>query len=182
MNLSAIDDVNRVWFEEIDPEDWFKKSEALDQIITQRFAATYNELRAGVPEAWLETPDGHLAAIIVLDQFPRNMFRGEARSFETDPLALSLAKQAITRGFDAQLPPIKRWFVYMPFEHSEEAADQARCVELMATLGNDVALDYALRHKAVIDRFGRYPHRNVILGRSDTSEEVEFLREPGSSF
>ncbi len=121
MDHSAIESVNRFWFEEIDPEGWFKKSEALDRIITQRFAATYEELRAGVPESWLETPDGYLAAIIVLDQFPRNMFRGEARSFETDPLALSLAKEAIARGFDTELPPIKRWFVYMPFEHSEEA-------------------------------------------------------------
>lgn len=182
MDQSVIESVNRFWFEEIDPEGWFKKSEALDRIITQRFAATYEELRAGVPESRLETPDGYLAAIVVLDQFPRNMFRDEARSFETDPLALSLAKEAIARGFDAELPPTKRWFVYMPFEHSEEAPDQARCVALMTTLGNEIALDYALRHKAVIDRFGRYPHRNAILGRSNTSEEVEFLRQPGSSF
>jgi uncharacterized protein (DUF924 family) len=182
MNLSAIDSVNRLWFEEIDPEGWFKKSEALDQIITQRFAATYNELRAGVPASWLDKPDGYLAAIIVLDQFPRNMFRGEARSFATDPLALSLAKQAIAKGIDTQLPPTQRWFLYMPFEHSEAEADQARCVDLMATLGNDVALDYALRHKAVIDRFGRFPHRNAILDRATTDEEVEFLKQPGSSF
>ena len=178
----SVDAVNRFWFEEIDSEQWFKKADALDQTITRRFTAVYNELRDGVPASWLETPEGYLAAIIVLDQFPRNMFRGEARSFATDPLALSLAKQAIACGFDAKLPPIKRWFVYMPFEHSEQAEDQARCVELMAILGNDVALDYALRHKAVVDRFGRFPHRNAILGRTATEEEADFLKEPDSSF
>jgi len=179
---SSIDAVNRFWFEELKPEDWFKKSEQRDETIKQRFAALYDRLREGVPVSWLETPDGYVAAIVVLDQFPRNIFRGEKRSFATDPLALSLAKDAIARGFDAELPPIKRWALYLPFEHSEDAADQVRCIELMTALGNPVALDWALRHKAVIDRFGRFPHRNAILGRGTSEEEAEFLKEPGSKF
>jgi uncharacterized protein (DUF924 family) len=179
---AMIDAVNRFWFEALKPEDWFKKSEERDVTIKQRFAAIYDRLREGVPASWLERPDGYVAAIIVLDHFPRNMFRGEKRSFATDPLALELAKQAIANGIDAQLPPIKRWALYLPFEHSEAAADQVRCIELMTALQNPVALDWALRHKAVIDRFGRFPHRNAILGRATTDEEAKFLREPGSSF
>ena len=179
---AMIDAVNRFWFEELKPGDWFKKSEERDATIKQRFAAIYDRLREGAPASWLETPDGYVAAIIVLDQFPRNMFRGEKQSFATDPLALELAKQAIAGGIDAELPPIKRWALYLPFEHSEAAADQARCIELMTALRNPVALDWALRHKAVVDRFGRFPHRNAILGRATTEEEAEFLREPGSTF
>jgi uncharacterized protein (DUF924 family) len=181
-DASMIDEVSRFWIEELTPEGWFKKSDQSDQTIKQRFAAIYVRLREGVPASWLETPDGYVAAIIVLDQFPRNMFRGEKRSFATDPLALELAKQAIANGIDAQLPPIKRWVLYLPFEHSEDAADQVRCIELMTALANPVALDWALRHKAVIDRFGRFPHRNAILGRDTTEEEAEFLKQPGSSF
>jgi uncharacterized protein (DUF924 family) len=182
MKLSAKDSVNRFWFEELKPEDWFKKSEKRDETIKERFAAIYDRLREGVPASWLETPDGYVAAIIVLDQFPRNMFRGEKRSFATDPLALDLAKQAVASGIDTQLPVFKRWALYLPFEHSEDAADQVRCIQLMTALANPVALDWALRHKAVIDRFGRFPHRNTILNRATTNEEAEFLRQPGSSF
>jgi uncharacterized protein (DUF924 family) len=178
----VIDAVNRFWFEELKPEDWFKKSEERDETIQQRFAAVYDRLRDGVPTSWLEMTDGYVAAIIVLDQFPRNMFRGKKQSFATDPLALELAKQAIANGIDAQLPPIKRWALYLPFEHSEDAADQTRCIELMTALQNPVALDWALRHKAVIDRFGRFPHRNAIFSRVSTDEEADFLKQPGSSF
>ena len=182
LDHSTIDEVNRFWFEELRPEDWFKKSEERDETIKQRFAAIYDRLREGVPASWLETPDGYVAAIVVLDQFPRNLFRGEKRSFATDPLALELAKQAIANGIDAELPPIKRWALYLPFEHSEDAADQVRCIELMRALENPVALDWALRHKAVVDRFGRFPHRNAVLGRATTDEEGDFLKQPGSSF
>jgi uncharacterized protein (DUF924 family) len=179
---SSIDAVNRFWFEELKPEDWFKKSDQRDAAIKRRFATTYDKLRENLPPSWLETPDGYVAAIIVLDQFPRNLFRGSARSFESDRRALELAKEAIARGFDAQLSPMKRWALYLPFEHSEDAADQVRCIELMTALQNPVALDWALRHKAVVDRFGRFPHRNAILGRITTEKEAEFLKEPGSSF
>jgi len=179
---AMIEAVNRFWFEELAPEDWFKKSEERDGTIKQRFAAIYDRLREGVPAAWLATPEGYVAAIIVLDQFPRNMFRGEKRSFATDPLALELAKQAIANGIDPRLPSIKRWALYLPFEHSEDAADQVRCIELMTALENPIALDWALRHKAVFDRFGRFPHRNAILNRTTTEEEAEFLKEPGASF
>jgi uncharacterized protein (DUF924 family) len=179
---SSIDAVNRYWFEELTSEDWFKKSDQRDATIKRRFATLYARLWEKVPASWLKSPDGYVAAIVVLDQFPRNLFRGSPRSFATDSIALSLAKDAIERGFDVQLSPIKRWALYLPFEHSEDAADQARCIELMTTLKKPVALDWALRHKAVVDRFGRFPHRNAILGRATTDEEAEFLKQPGSLF
>ncbi len=135
-----------------------------------------------MPQAWLVEPDGYLAAILVLDQFPRNMFRGDSRAFAADAAALALAKRAIAEGIDARLSPEQRAFLYMPFQHSEDAADQERSVQLFTALGNLLNLDFALRHKAIIDRFGRFPHRNAILGRATTQDEAAFLKEPGSSF
>ena len=135
-----------------------------------------------MPDSWLSAPRGWLAAILVLDQFPRNLFRGDARAFATDEAALGLAKRAIAEGIDLKLTPAQRSFVYMPFQHSEEKADQARSIELFTALGNPLNLDFAIRHKDIIDRFGRFPHRNAILGRTTTDEEATFLKQPGSSF
>jgi uncharacterized protein (DUF924 family) len=182
MQPDVIDEVIRFWFDELDPKDWFRKDEALDATIKERFGAAYEEVKAGVSAAWLDEPDGVVAAILLLDQFPRNMFRGEARAFATDATALALAKQAIAAGLDAKLPPVKRWIVYLPFQHAETSADQARSVELFTALGKPLALDFALRHQEVVDRFGRFPHRNEVLGRLSTAEEAAFLKEPGSSF
>jgi uncharacterized protein (DUF924 family) len=182
MGSAGIDEIIRFWFEELLPKDWFRKDEAVDGTIASRFGATYHELRSGVPASWLDKPEDFLAAILVLDQFPRNMFREEARAFATDQPALALAKRAIAEGAAAKLSPNQRSFIYVPFQHSEDKADQARSVALFTVLGQPLGLDFALRHQAIIDRFGRFPHRNAVLGRASTEEEQAFLAEPGSSF
>jgi uncharacterized protein (DUF924 family) len=181
-DAAAIEQILRFWFEELTPEDWFKVDEARDAGIGRRFRHIYEQLAAGVPPDWLTGPDGFLAAILVLDQFPRNIFRGTPRAFATDAAALDLAKLAIAEGIDLRVPPERRAFIYMPFQHAENRADQARSVELFTALGNRLNLDFAIRHKQVVDRFGRFPHRNAILGRETTEEEAAFLKEPGSSF
>jgi uncharacterized protein (DUF924 family) len=177
-----IDAILRYWFEELSPKEWFKVDEARDAEIERRFRGTYDELASGVPQSWLTEPEGYLAAILVLDQFPRNMFRGTPRAFATDGASLTLAKRAIAGGKDMLVPPERRAFIYMPFQHAEDKADQARSVELFTALGNKLNLDFAIRHKEIIDRFGRFPHRNKILGRKSTGEELAFLQQPGSSF
>jgi uncharacterized protein (DUF924 family) len=182
MGAVCIDEIIRFWFEELQPKDWFRTDESVDGTIASRFGATYQDLRLGVPAFWLDTPEGFLAATLLLDQFPRNMFRGEARAFATDELALALAKRAIAEGIDIKLSPEQRSFIYLPFQHSEDKADQARSVALFTALGQPLGHDFALRHQAIIDRFGRFPHRNAILGRKSTQEELMFLAEPGSSF
>ena len=181
-DAASIDAIIRFWFEELEPRDWYRRDADIDAAIVERFGAVYERLGSGVPADWLETPRGYLAAIIVLDQFPRNMFRGDARSFATDSRALALAKTAIAKGLDAELPPQQRAFVYLPFQHSEKAADQARSVELFTALGNPLNLDFALRHQTVVDRFGRFPHRNETLGRASTEEERMFLETSASPF
>ena len=182
MNTEPIDEIVKFWFEKLKPEDWYRKSSSIDELIGTRFGAVYAALKDGVPESWLATPRGWLAAVIVLDQFPRNMFRNDPRAFATDAQALALAKRAVAEGVDMQLKPDERAFLYMPFQHSEDRADQARSVELFTALGNADNLDFALRHKAIVDRFGRFPHRNAVLGRVTTEGEAAFLKEPGSSF
>jgi uncharacterized protein (DUF924 family) len=182
MSAHSIDEVIAFWFEQLGSQDWFRKDVKLDATIKERFGALYDALKLGVPAAWLSEPHGVLASVLVLDQFPRNIFRGDERSFATDAAALAIAKRAIAEGVDAKLPGTKRWFLYLPFQHAENSADQARSVELFTTLGNPSALDYALRHQAVIDRFGRFPHRNAVLGRLSTEEEEDFLKQPGASF
>ena len=182
MSSASIDEIVHFWFEDLSRKDWFRKDEALDSTIASLFGAIYHELRAGVPASWLDTPEGYLAAILVLDQFPRNMFRGDARAFATDEAGLALAKQAMAEGLDNKLTRDQRIFLYMPFQHSEDRVDQARGIALYARLGKPLNLDFALRHQAVVDRFDRFPHRNAILGRASTEEERTFLTEPGSSF
>lgn len=165
---------------------WFLKDSAFDQEILTRFGAVYAQAVAGELDHWQETPEGTLALILLLDQFPRNMFRGTPQAFATDDKALALAKAAIERGFDQSLPPIKRWFVYLPLMHSEDLLDQHHCVDQFHSLRDhpDItsASTYAEKHRDVIARFGRFPHRNSILGRASTPEEEEFLKQPGSSF
>ena len=182
MSASIIDEIVAFWFETLKPEDWYRKNPAIDAEITARFGATYDALRTGVPPEWLAEPKDMLAAIIVLDQFPRNMFRDDPRAFATDGAALALAKRAISEGFELRLPPEQRAFIYLPFQHAETAEDQARSIALFTALGNPNNLDFAQRHQAIIARFGRFPHRNSVLGRASTAEELAFLQEPGSSF
>lgn len=172
-----MDDVLRFWFEELKPKNWFRRDTVVDAAIRVRFSDIYEQLKDGVPDDWLDSAKAYLAAILILDQFPRNMFRDDDRAFATDGAALSLAKRAIAQGLDEQLAPKERAFLYMPFQHAENADDQARSVGLYTALGNPLNLDFALRHQAVIDRFGRFPHRNQVLGRVSTEEEEAFLAE-----
>jgi uncharacterized protein (DUF924 family) len=182
MSAGVVDEIVSFWFDTLKPEDWYRKHPAIDAEITGRFGATYEALKTGVPTDWIVEPKGMLAAILVLDQFPRNMFRDNPRSFATDETALALAKRAIGEGIDMRLPPEQRAFIYMPFQHSESRDDQARSIELFTALGAPLNLDFALRHQAIIARFGRFPHRNSVLHRTSTAEELAFLQEPGSSF
>lgn len=168
-------DVLRFWFEELTPEQWWR-DRTLDQQIAARFLGTYHRLRRKVPGPWLATPRGVLAAVLVLDQFPRNMFRGTAAAFATDAKARQLADYAVARGFDAGLSVDERLFLYLPFEHSEDGADQERALDLISALGNAQYTDFARQHKDVIDRFGRFPQRNAALVRRSTPAEEAFLR------
>ena len=181
-HLARIEEVLEFWFDDLSPGDWFGGDEAVDSHIRERFQELHEALREQVPEIWRSSARGCLAAVIVLDQFPRNMYRDTSRAFAADGAALSLAKEALMRGFDRELSIDERKFLYLPFEHSENPAEQARSIELFGTLENELDLYYARRHKEIIDRFGRFPHRNAVLGRISSPEEIEFIKEPGSSF
>jgi uncharacterized protein (DUF924 family) len=155
---------------------------AFDAAIRERFLPLHEALVSRRDNELVPDARTALAAVIVLDQMSRNMFRGTARAFAADPQALRLAQAAVARGFDTGLPKDRRQFLYLPFEHCEDQKTQARCVELTASLGDPELAKWAEAHKAVIDRFGRFPHRNAVLERPSTPEEAEFLKQPGSSF
>jgi uncharacterized protein (DUF924 family) len=177
-----VDEVLRFWFTELTYEQCFKKDDVVDRQIDERFGAIHARLAADAGSIDTAAPRELLAAIVVFDQFSRNLFRGTPRAFASDPLARQLARTALDSGIDKELSKRERIFVYLPFEHSEDAADQVRSVTLLGSLG-DAELDkYAIAHKVIIDRFGRFPHRNVALGRESTPEEIAFLKEPMSSF
>jgi uncharacterized protein (DUF924 family) len=154
---------------------WFEKDTAFDDDIRRRFLDTYQAAAASTLAAWEDTPESALALTIVLDQFPRNMFRGDARTYAADPLARAVADRAIARGFDMQLPTVERQFFYLPFTHSEDLADQERCCALSLATGDADQLKWAEHHAGIIRRFGRFPHRNKMLGRDTTAEEQAFL-------
>lgn len=175
-------DVIRFWFEEIDQDLWFKKNEEFDQMIRSRFLDVFYLVKAGKTTHWRTTPEGRLAEILVLDQFSRNMFRGKPECFSGDELALKLAKEAVRVGDDQKLPIQMRSFMYMPYMHSEDPEAHDQAMKLFSQQGLEYNLEYEVLHKNIIDRFGRYPHRNQILGRTSTPEEIEFLKGPGSSF
>jgi uncharacterized protein (DUF924 family) len=177
--LPSIDDVLTFWF--ADSDRWWKKDPAFDADVGERFLALHNAIERGEREDWIERPRGVLAYVIVLDQFSRNMFRNSARMFESDTRALAAARRALDRGIDRSLSRDERAFLYMPFMHSEDIVDQDRSVELFASALPEW-LRYAEKHRDVIRRFGRFPHRNALLGRQSTSEELDFLKQPGSSF
>ena len=160
-------------------ERWFEQDEAFDAAIRERFATTYEDAAAGRLSAWENSPEGALALVIVLDQFPRNMFRGSAKSFATDPLARATAERAIARGFDQRIALPQRSFFYLPFEHSEKLADQERAIALMRATGDADLLKWAELHADIIRRFDRFPHRNAVLGRTTTPEEQAFLDDGG---
>jgi uncharacterized protein (DUF924 family) len=176
------DEIIRFWFEDIEPKAWFRKNLKFDQILRDRFLETHRSAAKAECFGWRDTAEGRLAEVIVLDQFSRNIFRGRAAAFDCDQLALVLAQEAITLGCDKSLNKLQRTFLYMPYMHSESARIHEVAVQLFTALGRDDNLEYEMKHKAIIDRFGRYPHRNELLGRVSTAEEIEFLKQPGSSF
>jgi len=172
--------VLRFWFD-ADPKDWFAKNPAFDEAIRARFRAAHEAAAAGDLDDWRGTPHGCLALIIVLDQFPRNMYRDSARAFVTDAPAREAARHLLAQGWDKPMTQSERLFAYLPFEHSESLEDQDLSCELMKDF-DEKQRAYAERHRDIIRRFGRFPHRNGILGRESTAAEIEFLKQPGSGF
>jgi uncharacterized protein (DUF924 family) len=169
------------------PKDfWFAKKPEFDQQVRTRFLTYYQKAAEGYLDEWIESPCSCLALILLLDQFPRNMFRDTPEAFATDWQALSAAQHAVARGYDLKLLPVQRWFIYLPFEHSENLEHQRQAVKLFQTLSYDPdsasSIDYAIRHMEIIERFGRFPHRNPILGRISTPQEKEFLKQTRSRF
>jgi len=174
--------VIKFWFEECNPKQWWTKDDAFDQMITERFSELHAQACAGELFAWRFSAIGRLAEIIVLDQFPRNMYRNTPKAFASDHLALCLAQHAVSQNTQNELTDDQRQFLYMPYMHSESAVIHQIAERLFSEPQVNSNKDFELAHKKIIDRFGRYPHRNEILGRESTEEEVAFLAEPNSSF
>lgn len=181
-NGSVYEQVLRYWFQEIDPKNWWRADPALDAALTERYAPLLEQAVRGELFGWRATPRGRLAEIIVLDQFSRNVFRGTSRAFAQDPLALVLAQEAVAAEVPAQLEIVERGFLLTPYMHSESRLIHAEAERLFARWAPGSSYDFEQKHKAIVDRFGRYPHRNAILGRVSTPDEQAFLLEPGSSF
>lgn len=161
------------------PKRWYTPDQAFDAEVRRRFLGLWQRAVAGELTSWETSDDGALALVIVLDQFPRNLFRNDGRTYEADALAREVAHRAVARGFDRQIPHADRRFFYLPFMHSETLADQERCVELARAYGDDEFTKYAEQHADIVRRFGRFPHRNAMLGRATTAEERAFLDEGG---
>lgn len=170
------------WFDELEPAQWWRKDEALDRQIAERFSEIHAAAANCELFEWRREARGRLAEIIILDQFSRNIFRDSPRAFAYDPLALALAQEAVANGADKALAPAEKSFLYMPYMHSESLKIHEIAVRLYGASGLEYNLDFEHQHKAIIERFGRYPHRNETLGRPSTAEELEFLKQPGSSF
>lgn len=177
-----LNEVIDFWFTEIEPAQWWIKDDAFDALIKNRFVSLHQQAKAGELFQWRESALGSLAEIIILDQFSRNIYRDKPESFMCDPLCLALAQTAIAKGVDLELPQTQRSFLYLPFMHSESQLIHKEAVRLYESLGNQNNLEFEYKHKTIIDRFGRYPHRNHILGRESTAEEIEFLKQPNSGF
>jgi uncharacterized protein (DUF924 family) len=165
---------------------WFLKNALFDETLRKHFLPLYNRAASGRLEAWKQTPEGALALVVLTDQFPRNLFRGSPRAFETDAAALATSRHILAKGWDRPMLPVERLFVYLPFEHSELLADQEQSLTLFKSLAafpeTPDAVEYSKRHWEIVERFGRFPHRNAALGRVSTPEEIEFLKQPGSGF
>lgn len=176
------DDVLAFWFEQTEPARWWASDPAFDALVRRRYAALLQQAASGELYAWRATPHGRLAEVIVLDQFSRNIHRDTARAFAQDGMALALAQEAVAAGVLTTLEPVQRCFVLMPYMHSESRAIHALAEPLFAAFAPQDNHRYELRHKAVIDRFGRYPHRNAVLGRPSTAEETAFLAQSDAGF
>ncbi len=176
-----VGEVLRFWFEELSESDWFAKGHHIDAQIRQRFLALHGQI-ASRDARDAATPRALLATVIVLDQFARNLFRDTPQAYATDPIARRLSRFAIEQGCDAAMRPAERMFLYMPFQHSENRDDQADSVRLFAQLGNDKWTEYAVAHQRIIERFGRFPHRNAILSRQSSAAELALLQDPMGSF
>ena len=176
-----INEVLQFWFDELGDADWFSGEARVDEDIRRRFLALHQQLVA-TDAAGIQDPRALLAAVIVLDQFSRNLFRGDPRAYVSDPTARRLASQTVEAGYDKTMPPRHRLFLYLPFEHSEHAAHQARAIELISSLDNADWTHSAQLHQALIDKFGRFPGRNAILGRPSTPAEIEALKGPNARF
>jgi uncharacterized protein (DUF924 family) len=176
------DAVLEFWFDELEPKQWWQVSDAFDRLLAERFGALLERASRCELFGWRVAPHGRLAEILVRDQFSRNLHRGSPRAFTQDPLALALAQEAVAIGADQSLTAQQRVFLYMPYMHSESSLIHEEAERLFRANGIEDNLDFELRHKVIIDRFGRYPHRNEILGRVSTAAEIEFLRQPGSRF
>ena len=175
---ATIQDVTRFW-REAGPKAWFAKSDAFDEAIRVNYEPIHHAAARGEHDAWIETPEGALALMLLLDQFPRNLYRNSGHAFATDPKARAIARAAIEAGFDRQVEPDLRNFFYLPFEHSEDLADQDYALALCAEAGVEDDVKWAGIHRDIILRFGRFPHRNAALGRKTTAEEQEFLDDGG---
>ncbi len=175
-------EVIHFWFEELSPQDWWKKSDNLDNQIKQRFLDLHKSAAAGELFHWRSEADGRLAEIIVLDQFSRNIFRDQPQAFAHDGMALALSQEAVSNGIHNEFADSKLSFLIMPYMHSESPKIHEIAMDLFSAPGLESNLDFEKKHKQIIDRFGRYPHRNKILGRTSTPEETEFLKQKGSSF
>jgi len=171
-----VDDVLQFWFVELPPVAWFSGDASTDALVRMRFLALHEELRRGLPSGALMAPEPALATVIALDQFPRNLYRGQPQSYAADATALAAAERAVGLGFDRMFDTTRRHFFYLPFMHAEDRVAQARSVELCTVLGDNEVLAYAWKHREIVDRFGRFPHRNAVLGRTSTLEETDFLK------
>ena len=177
-----MNEVLTFWFDELSPKQWFAKDNNLDKAITVRFSKLLKAAEQCELMHWRTTAQGRLAEIIVLDQFSRNIYRDQAQAFANDPLALALAQEAISQEYDKKLSDQQKAFLYMPFMHSESKLIHQQAVELFSQTSLEYNLEFELKHKVIIDKFGRYPHRNELLGRPSTDEELAFLQQPNSSF
>lgn len=178
MPIASAENVVSFW-RDVGPERWFKPDADFDREIRERFLVTHEAAAMAKLSDWERSPEGALALLLLLDQFPRNMFRGTPRAFAADASAREVARRALDRGFDKQVDPQMRSFFYLPFMHSEDISDQERCLALYRALGNEDGIKYAEIHLDAIRRFGRFPHRNEILGRTSTADEIAYLDDGG---
>ncbi len=179
---NLITEIHEFWFVEAGPNQWWKKDAAFDEVVRQRFGTLVEDAAAGALDSWAASSRGALALILLLDQFPRNIYRNSAKAFGGDEKARKIARDAIAKGFDAGLNRHEKNFMYLPLEHSEDLADQEECCRLIAAIGSEGYLKFARSHRDIIARFGRFPHRNAILGRNNTLEEEEYLKDPKAGF